>query len=191
MHTRQRAQLTGTNRPTQNTPHQPPTEQHPRPLYGPRPTHPHHTTHPQPAPPSPTTASAVTAGRTRPDPSRTRKLRTPAPMVLRPPGRGRAGHRRDTHEKAPVGAARYDAVAPTGAFQYPRYSRAATTPLTAASRQRGTARTGRQTATRRRPADNQHRVHDTAGPPRTPDRSRFGIRPVSAKERGGRSGAIG
>ena len=94
MHTRQRAQLTGTNRPTQNTPHQPPTEQHPRPLYGPRPTHPHHTTHPQPAPPSPTTASAVTAGRTRPDPSRTRKLRPPAPMVLRPPGRGRAGHHR-------------------------------------------------------------------------------------------------
>ena len=53
------------------------TEQHP---------HAHHTTPPH--------VSVVIAGRQRPDPSRTRKLRPPAPMVLRPPGRGRAGHHR-------------------------------------------------------------------------------------------------
>ena len=48
--------------------------------------HAHHTTPPH--------VSVVIAGRQRPDPSRTRKLRPPAPMVLRPPGRGRAGHHR-------------------------------------------------------------------------------------------------
>src|SRR4051794_22392101 len=38
----------------------------------------------------------VTAEGKRPDPSRTRKLSPPAPMVLRPTGRGRVGHRRNT-----------------------------------------------------------------------------------------------
>ena len=33
----------------------------------------------------------------RPDPYRTRKLSPPAPMVLPPPGSGRAGHHRETH----------------------------------------------------------------------------------------------
>ena len=46
------------------------------------------------APHTPPHVSVVIAGRQRPDPSRTRKLRPPAPMVLRPPGRGRAGHHR-------------------------------------------------------------------------------------------------
>ena len=45
-------------------------------------------------------AAAMAAGK-RPDPSRTRKLSPPAPMVL--PGRpgGRAGHRRTTSESVP------------------------------------------------------------------------------------------
>ena len=72
MNTRQRAQPTGTNRPTQTHPHTPPTPtgqdptdkregtKHqgntPRPLYGPQPTHPpqptnHHTTQQQPRQP--------------------------------------------------------------------------------------------------------------------------------------------
>ena len=131
MNTRQRAQPTGTNRPTQTHPHPPPhprakthkhkggdqtpgkhtastirpttnppttTHQPPQPHHNnhhnhttttrQQPHHDNHDTHPT------TDPSAATAGRTRPDPSRTRKLRPPAPMVLRPPGRGRAGHHR-------------------------------------------------------------------------------------------------
>src|SRR6266496_1772503 len=43
--------------------------------------------------------AAIAAGK-RPDPSRTRKLSQPAPMVLHPPGCGRVGHRR-TPPKTP------------------------------------------------------------------------------------------
>src|SRR4051794_10936449 len=43
----------------------------------------------------------VTAEGKRPDPSRTRKLSPPAPMVLRPTGRGRVGHRRNTRPPPP------------------------------------------------------------------------------------------
>src|SRR3954447_22385454 len=43
----------------------------------------------------------VTAEGKRPDPSRTRKLSPPAPMVLRPTGRGRVGHRRNTQPPPP------------------------------------------------------------------------------------------
>ena len=46
----------------------------------------------------------------RPDPYRTRKLSPPAPMVLPPPGSGRVGHHRNTHQPTgPRGAG-----APTG-----------------------------------------------------------------------------
>src|ERR1700712_2869028 len=38
----------------------------------------------------------------RPVPSRTRKLSPPAPMVLRPTGRGRVGHRRNTQPPPPT-----------------------------------------------------------------------------------------
>ncbi len=50
-----------------------------------------------------TDVSVVTAGEPRPAPSRTRKLRPPAPMVLHPPGCGRVGHRRaPTTQQEPV-----------------------------------------------------------------------------------------
>src|SRR5205085_5941676 len=42
-----------------------------------------------------TRVTAAIAEGKRPDPSRTRKLSPPAPMVLHPPGCGRVGHRRD------------------------------------------------------------------------------------------------
>ena len=68
---------------------------------------------------SKTTASAVTVGRTHPDPSRTRKLRPPAPMVLRPTRRGRAGHRRDHIRERPLpGRQCDDAAAPAGAYTH-------------------------------------------------------------------------
>ena len=59
------------------------------------------TTHPTPQPGNPDLwgwwgVPVVTAEGKRPDPSRTRKLSPPAPMVLRPTGRGRVGHRRNT-----------------------------------------------------------------------------------------------
>ena len=84
MNTRQRAQPTGTNRPTQTHPHPPhthgqahrqdPTDKRegakhqgdtPRPLYGPQPTHPpqhnnHHTTTPQQQPHNNTTTTTTT-----------------------------------------------------------------------------------------------------------------------------------
>src|ERR1700712_4258057 len=44
----------------------------------------------------------ATAEGKRPDPSRTRKLSPPAPMVLRPTGRGRVGHRRNTQPPPPT-----------------------------------------------------------------------------------------
>jgi hypothetical protein len=43
-----------------------------------------------------TQVTAAIAEGKRPDPSRTRKLSPPAPMVLHPPGCGRVGHRRNT-----------------------------------------------------------------------------------------------
>src|SRR3954453_19723531 len=55
---------------------------------------------PQTTPPPPgapgTRVAAATARGKRPDPSRTRKLRPAAPMVLHPGGGGRVGHRRTT-----------------------------------------------------------------------------------------------
>ncbi len=96
MHTRQRAQWTGTNRP-RTYPKTPSTH-----------SSKHHTTKPRihypvhrPSPDTPretqpdNVAAAMAAGK-RPDPFRTRKLSPPAPRVL--PGRpgGRAGHRRTT-----------------------------------------------------------------------------------------------
>ena len=53
-----------------------------------------------------------TAEGKRPVPSRTRKLSPPAPMVLRPPGRGRVGHRRNTQppHTPPPTASRQPAV---------------------------------------------------------------------------------
>ena len=65
----------------------------PQPPTTPQSNTPHRAT-PARAPHTPPHVSVVIAGRQRPDPSRTRKLRPPAPMVLRPPGRGRAGHHR-------------------------------------------------------------------------------------------------
>src|SRR3954471_24560576 len=45
--------------------------------------------------------AAIARGK-RPDPSRTRKLRPTAPMVLHPGGCGRVGHRRNTiHGRGP------------------------------------------------------------------------------------------
>ena len=88
----QDVKLTGTNEP--NHPHPPQTkkrgkQQEPR-VHSTTPEH--HTQHP-------TTVWAVaTATETRPDPSRTRKLSLPAPMVLHPPGCGRVGHHRPPHK---------------------------------------------------------------------------------------------
>ena len=74
----------GTNHRTKKTRRGPEDHNHPQ----------HHRATPTRAPHTPPHVSVVIAGRQRPDPSRTRKLRPPAPMVLRPPGRGRAGHHR-------------------------------------------------------------------------------------------------
>src|SRR5690606_15027592 len=46
-----------------------------------------------------TALSVATAGRARPVPYRTRKLSSPAPMVLHPVGCGRVGHRRHTNPR--------------------------------------------------------------------------------------------
>lgn len=46
-----------------------------------------------------TVLSVATAGRVRPVPYRTRKLSSPAPMVLHPVGCGRVGHRRHTNPR--------------------------------------------------------------------------------------------
>src|SRR5690606_2026142 len=46
-----------------------------------------------------TALSVATAGRVRPVPYRTRKLSSPAPMVLHPVGCGRVGHRRHTNPR--------------------------------------------------------------------------------------------
>ena len=111
MQARQRAQPTGTNRPTRTTtPHTPPAQgggaNPPRPLRSPGPTHPPpHTRggagHPGPPQPHPHPGGHSGAGK-RPDPYRTRKLSPPAPMVLPPPGSGRAGHHRETHHHGPA-----------------------------------------------------------------------------------------
>ena len=79
-------QLTGTNRPR--------TYHKTHPLCSSRSTgtHPHNSTQ---------VTAAIAEGK-RPDPSRTRKLSPPAPMVLHPPGCGRVGHRRtQPHTKGP------------------------------------------------------------------------------------------
>ena len=112
---RQRAQPTGTNRPTRTThthtpthPHQRPSapgraaNQTPRPLRSPEPTHPT-PPHAGGRPPGPRTTTPPPSRRPqragkRPDPYRTRKLSPPAPMVLPPPGSGRVGHHRNTHQ---------------------------------------------------------------------------------------------
>src|SRR5579859_6060321 len=120
MHTRQRAQWTGTNRPRtypnqkqttnaltrEHRPHkQHTTRTRSHPLSGSQaPNHTHH--HPPRTrgnqvagtggKPQPEHVAAAMAAGKRPDPFRTRKLSPPAPRVL--PGRpgGRAGHRRTT-----------------------------------------------------------------------------------------------
>ena len=100
-----------------------PHHKHPceRPLCGSQPTTPgnrhtntteQHTRQPPPGvahrkPPRPgkhpgaqgTRVAAATARGKRPDPSRTRKLRPAAPMVLHPGGCGRVGHRRTHHQE--------------------------------------------------------------------------------------------
>ena len=91
----QDVKLTGTNEP--NHPH-PPTNQKWENKQEPRvhsTTPEHHTQHPA------TVWAVATATETRPDPSRTRKLSLPAPMVLHPPGCGRVGHHRPPHNKRP------------------------------------------------------------------------------------------
>lgn len=85
----QGVQLTGTNRP--RTYHKPRTH----PLRSSRSTATPTTGH------NSTQVTAATAEGKRPDPSRTRKLSPPAPMVLHPPGCGRVGHRRTPHTKGP------------------------------------------------------------------------------------------
>ena len=76
-------QLTGTNRPR--------TYHKTHPLCSSRSTG----THPN----NSTRVTAAIAEGKRPDPSRTRKLSPPAPMVLHPPGCGRVGHRRTHPQK--------------------------------------------------------------------------------------------
>ena len=108
-HTKDRGGPDKRGHTTPPTPGGPAPSTNPRPLCRPPPTHPpppnkrrrgpEDHNHPQHhratrAPHTPPHVSVVIAGRQRPDPSRTRKLRPPAPMVLRPPGRGRAGHHR-------------------------------------------------------------------------------------------------
>ena len=113
MHTRQRAQPTGTNRPTRTHPTQPPTHKRGETKRRHAPGEPTaSTTQPRTNPPTPppggepqpntrTTPHHRPGGHSgagkRPDPYRTRKLSPPAPMVLPPPGSGRVGHHRNTH----------------------------------------------------------------------------------------------
>ncbi len=119
-------------------------QQPPHPLYGPQPTHtqtnkpatttpPHNggthnrITQPPHHPPTPHTKKRGHRGEqapppsrwsqqqgTRPDPSRTRKLSPPAPMVLHPPGCGRVGHHRAHTTPGPLG------TRPTQAGRTPR-----------------------------------------------------------------------
>ena len=91
-----------------------PRTQPPRPLRSPEPTH-----------PPPTKGPATTAHHTpppsrrpqragkRPEPYRTRKLSPPAPMVLPPPGSGRVGHHRNTHQPHRPARGRRPNQAPT------------------------------------------------------------------------------
>ena len=128
---RQRAQPTGTNRPTRTThththahPHQRPSAPrraanqtrvhyaaqnqptHPHTRGGPATRAAHHTPPPSRRP--------QRAGK-RPDPYRTRKLSPPAPMVLPPPGSGRVGHHRNTHHRPARGRRPNQAPTPTRA----------------------------------------------------------------------------
>ena len=133
---RQRAQPTGTNRPTRTThPHAhapaPAPERagaggEPKPRV-------HYAAQNQPTPP-PHTRGAGHQGRApqphhrpgghsgagkRPDPYRTRKLSPPAPMVLPPPGSGRVGHHRNTHHRPARGRRPNQAPTPTRAKPTP------------------------------------------------------------------------
>ena len=112
---RQRAQPTGTNRPTRTTHTHTPTHTRTsaRARRGGRRTRPrvHYAAQNQPTHPPkggaghqgprtttpPPSRRPQRAGK-RPDPYRTRKLSPPAPMVLPPPGSGRVGHHRNTHQ---------------------------------------------------------------------------------------------
>src|ERR1700722_6649452 len=91
LHTPQGAQGTGTNRPKTYT----------------QPTATTHPTNPTPPPTTPeqpqqNRVTAKIATGKRPDPSRTRKLSLPAPMILPNPG-GKVGHRRThTQKRAPT-----------------------------------------------------------------------------------------
>ena len=128
---RQRAQPTGTNRPTRTTHTH--THAHPpaRERRGGRRTRPrvHYAAQNQPTPPPHTRGAGHQGPRTttpppsrrpqragkRPDPYRTRKLSPPAPMVLPPPGSGRVGHHRDTHHRPARGRRPNQAPTPTRA----------------------------------------------------------------------------
>ena len=127
---RQRAQPTGTNRPTRTThPHaHPPAPAPERAGAGGEPD-PASTTQPRTNPPHPPQGGAGHQGpRTttpppsrrpqragkRPDPYRTRKLSPPAPMVLPPPGSGRVGHHRNTHHRPAPGGRPNHASTPRG-----------------------------------------------------------------------------
>ena len=169
---RQRAQPTGTNRPTRTThthththPHQRPSapgraaNQTPRPLRSPEPTHPTPHTgagHQGPRTTTPPPSRRPQRAGKRPDPYRTRKLSPPAPMVLPPPGSGRVGHHRNTHHRPARGRRPNQAPTPTRAKPTPT----PTPPPPTAARD-----TGEETRRRRRRAKRRSGANPAGGHP--------------------------